>query len=143
MMNAKFLNPIPGMSLIFLWLAYALLGWHLSANHIVWLVGAFVTIVVLAVIRQSISWVESLMNVRSQLLSFILVLSVSICLIASWSILFDLFLLPLTTTILADLEMRVSGFSPLDSFLVLTILAAFGLAVGETIDILFLPSLRY
>ncbi|MFB2976740.1 hypothetical protein [Microseira sp. BLCC-F43] len=143
MMNAKFLNPIPGMSLIFLWLAYALLGWHLSAHHIVWLVGAFVTIVVLAVIRKSISWVESLMNVRSQLLSLILVLSVSIGLIASWSILFELFLLPLATTVLADLEMRVSGFSPLDSFLVLTILAALGLAVGETIDILFLPSLRY
>ncbi|HAZ46001.1 MAG TPA: hypothetical protein DDW76_20465 [Cyanobacteria bacterium UBA11369] len=142
-MNTKFLNPIPGISLIFLWLAYALLGWHLSAHHIFWFVGAFVTIVVLAVIRKSISWVESLMNVRSQLLSLILVLSASIGLIASWSIIFELFLLPLTATVLADLEMRISGFSPLDSFLVLTILAAFGLAVGETIDILFLPSLRY
>ena len=131
------------MSLIFLWLAYALLGWHLSANHIVWLVGAFVTIVVLAVIRKSIFWVESLINVKSQLLSLILVLSAAIGLIATWSILFELFLLPLATTVLADLEMRISGFSPIDSFLVLTILAAFGLAVGETIDILFLPSLRY
>ena len=142
-MYTQFLNRIPGMSLIFLWLAYALLGWHLSANHIVWLVGAFVTIVVLAVIRKSIFWVESLINVKSQLLSLILVLSASIGLIATWSILFELFLLPLATTVLADLEMRISGFSPIDSFLVLTILAAFGLAVGETIDILFLPSLRY
>ncbi|HAX75995.1 MAG TPA: hypothetical protein DCY88_09200 [Cyanobacteria bacterium UBA11372] len=142
-MYTTFLNRIPGMSLIFLWLAYALLGWHLSANHIVWLVGAFVTIVVLAVIRKSIFWIESLMNVKSQIVSMILVLSAAIGLIATWSILFELFLLPLATTVLADLEMRISGFSPLDSFLVLTILAAFGLAVGETIDILFLPSLRY
>ncbi len=142
-MYTTFLNRIPGMSLIFLWLAYALLGWHLSANHIVWLVGAFVTIVVLAVIRKSIFWIESLMNVKSQIVSMILVLSAAIGLIATWSILFELFLLPLATTVLADLEMRISGFRPLDSFLVLTILAAFGLAVGETIDILFLPSLRY
>ncbi len=143
MYNTKFLNRIPGMSLIFLWLAYALLGWHLSAHHIVWLVGAFITIVVLAVIRKSISWLESLMNVKSQLLSLILVLSLSIGLIASWSILLELFLLPLAATVLADLEMRVSGFTPFNSFLVVTILAAFGLAVGETIDILFLPSIRY
>lgn len=131
------------MSLIFLWLAYALLGWYLSAHHIVWLVGVFVTIVVLAAIRKSVFWVESLMNVKSQMVSLFLVLSGAIGLIATWSILFNFFLLPLSTTILADLEMRFSGFTPLDSFLVLTLLAAFGLAVGETIDVLFLPSLRY
>ena len=142
-MYVKFFNRMPGMSLIFLWLAYALLGWYLSAHHIVWLVGAFVTIVVLAAIRKSVFWVESLMNVKSQMVSLILVLSAWIGLIATWSILFNFFLLPLATTVLADLDMRVSGFKPFDSFLVLTILAAFGLAVGETIDVLFLPSFRY
>jgi hypothetical protein len=142
-MYTKFFKRIPGMSLIFLWLAYALLGWDLSAHHIVWLVGAFVTIVVLAAIRKSVFWVESLINIKSQMVSLILVLSASIALIATWSILFDLFLLPLAATVLADLDMRISGFRPFDSFLVLTILAALGLAVGETIDVLFLPSFRY
>ena len=142
-MTKQFVNRIPWLSLIFLWLAYALLGWYLSAHHIAWLVGAFVTLVVLAAIRRSVFWVEGLMNVRSQMVSLILVLGLSIVFIASWSILFDLFLLPLTTTVLADLEMRFSGFSLLDTFLVLTILAVLGLALGETIDIFFLPSLRY
>jgi hypothetical protein len=142
-MTKKFFNRIPWLSLICLLLAYALLGWYLSAHHIAWLVGAFVTLVVLAAIRRSVFWVESLMNVKSQMMSLLLVLGGSIVFIATWSILFDLFLLPLTTTVLADLEMRFSGFSPLDTFLVLTILAVLGLALGETIDILFLPSLRY
>jgi hypothetical protein len=51
--------------------------------------------------------------------------------------------MPLTTTLLADLEMRFAGFSQTDRFLVLTILAVLGLTIGETIDVVFVPSLRY
>jgi hypothetical protein len=57
--------------------------------------------------------------------------------------LLSLFLMPLATTLLADLEMRFAGFSQTDRFLVLTILAVLGLAVGEIIDAVFFPSVRY
>jgi hypothetical protein len=49
----------------------------------------------------------------------------------------------LASTLLADLEMRFSGFNKLDSFWVLTVIAVLGLVMGELIDILLFPSSRY
>jgi hypothetical protein len=60
---------------ILLWLAYAFLGWYLAANHIIWLVGAFVAAMVLAVVRKSISWLERLVEFGSKTLIVILFLS--------------------------------------------------------------------
>ncbi|MBD2519918.1 hypothetical protein H6G93_34245 [Nostoc sp. FACHB-973] len=142
-MNAEFFYRIPLMALGLLWLAYALLGWYLAAHHIIWLVGAFVAAMVIAVTRKSISWLERLVEFGSKALVIILFLSTSIALVATWSLLFSLFLIPLATTLLADLEMRFAGFNKLDSFWILTILAVLGLVVGEVIDILFFPSSRY
>jgi hypothetical protein len=134
---------IPVIPLILLYLAYALLGWYLASHHIIWLVGAFVVAVVLTVVIKSISWLEQLIEFGSQTLIVVLSLSASLALIAAWSILLTLFLLPLTTTILADLEMRLVGLSNRDRFLIITVLAGLGLAAGEIIDIGFLPSKRY
>ncbi|MEH1945077.1 MAG: hypothetical protein V7L01_33340 [Nostoc sp.] len=142
-MNVEFFNRIPLMPLVYLLLAYTLLGWYLAANHIIWLAGAFVAAMVIAVVRKSISWLERLVEFGSQTLVVILFLSVSIALIAAWSLLFRLFLIPLATTLLADLEMRFSGFNKLDSFWVLTVIAVLGLVMGEVIDILLFPSNRY
>ncbi|MDZ8188037.1 MAG: hypothetical protein RMX96_24690 [Nostoc sp. ChiSLP02] len=142
-MNAEFFYRIPLIPLTLLWLAYAFLGWYLAANHIIWLVGACVVAIVIAVTRRSIAWLERLVEFGSKTLVVILFLSISIALIATWSLLFSLFLIPLATTLLADLEMRFAGFNKLDSFWVLTLLAVFGLLVGEIIDILFFPSIRY
>ncbi|WP_392534508.1 hypothetical protein [Nostoc sp. C117] len=131
------------MSLVLLSLAYDFLGWYLAANHIIWLVGAFVASIVIAVARKSISWLESLVEFGSKTLIVILFLSMSIALVATWSLLFSLFIIPLATTLLADLEMRFAGFNKIDSFWILTVLAILGLVVGELIDILFFPSSRY
>jgi len=38
--------------------------------------------------------------------------------------------------------MRFAGFSQVDTFLFLMLLAGFGLGLGEMIDIMFLPSMR-
>lgn len=54
-MNMEFFNRIPLMPLVLLLLAYILLGWYLAANHIIWLVGAFVVAIVIAVVRKSFS----------------------------------------------------------------------------------------
>lgn len=142
-MNVEFFNRIPLMPLVLLLLAYTLLGWYLATNHIIWLVGAFVAAMVIAVARKSISWLERLVEFGSQTLIVILFLSVSIALVETWSLLFGLFLIPLATTLLADLEMRFSDFNKLDSFWILTVIAVLGLVVGEVIDILLFPSSRY
>ncbi len=131
------------MPLVLLWLAYTLLGWYLAANHIVWLVGAFVAAMVIVIVRKSTSWLERLVEFGSQTLAVILFLSISIAFVATWSLLLRLFLIPLATTILADLEMRFSGFNKLDSFWILTVIAVLGLVIGELIDILLFPSSRY
>ncbi|QIR37481.1 hypothetical protein HCG51_12700 [Tolypothrix sp. PCC 7910] len=141
-MNIEFYSKIPWMSLGLLWLAYALLGWYLAAHHIIWLVGGFIAVVALAIVRKSIYWLERLINFGSQTLIVVLFLSLSIAIVATWSLLFSLFLIPVVTTLLADLELRFAGFNKIDAFLVLTILALLGLVVGETIDILLLPSSR-
>lgn len=49
-MNLEFFNRIPLMPLVLLLLAYAFLGWYLAANHIIWLVGAFLAAMVIAVV---------------------------------------------------------------------------------------------
>ena len=142
-MDAGFLSRLPVVPLVLLWLAYALLGWYLAAHHIVWLVGCFIAAIAIAIVRKSWLWLETLMAFGSKTLVVVLVLSASIALVATWSLLFSLFVIPVATTILADLEMRFAGFGKLNSFWVLTILAIFGLMVGETIDIVLLPSSRY
>jgi hypothetical protein len=142
-MNIEFFSKVPLIALTLLWLAYALLGWYLAANHIVWLVGIFVAVVALGIVSRSISWLNFLISLGSRTLVVILALSTSIALVATWSILFSLFLLPLTTTILANLDMRFAGFSKTYTFLTLTILAGLGLLIGEFVDIVFFPSIRY
>lgn len=131
------------MPLVLLWLAYTLLGWYLAAHHIIWLVGSFVAAMVIAVARKSISWLERLVEFGSKTLAVILFLSISIAFVATWSLLLRLFVIPLATTLLADLEMRFSGLNKLDSFWILTVIAILGLVIGELIDILLFPSRRY
>jgi hypothetical protein len=142
-MSAVEFKPIPWRSLVLMWLAYALLGWHISAHHIIWLVGAFVAVSILAVVEKSVSWLEKFMSLGSQMLSLVLVLGVSVALVATWSILFTLFLLPLSTTILAEIDLGFAGLSKRESLWAIAAVASFGLIVGETVDLLFFPSFRY
>ncbi|MEJ1939033.1 hypothetical protein WDZ92_53215, partial [Nostoc sp. NIES-2111] len=138
--NIGYSHKIPVLPLVLLWLAYALLGWYLAAHHIIWLVGAFVATIAIALVRRSIAWLESLVSFGSRTLVVVVSLSASIALVATWSVLLSLFLIPIATTLLADLELRFAGFKKIDSFWILTVLAGWGLTVGELIDILLLPS---
>ncbi|UKO97798.1 hypothetical protein [Nostoc sp. UHCC 0870] len=141
--NLESNHRITLLPLILLWVAYAFLGWYLAAHHIIWLVGGFVATIAIAVVRKSISWLERLVSLGSRTLVVILVLSISIALVATWSLLFSLFLIPVASTLLADLEMRFAGFNKVDSFWILTVLATTGLVIGELVDILLLPSIRF
>jgi len=146
-MNIAFFSRIPWLPLILLWLVYALLGWDLSAHHIVWLVGVFVAAVALAVAWKSSPVLNRLVELGSQglfvLLIISLIISASVALAATWSLLFTLIVMPLAATVLAEVEMRFAGFNKLDTLVVLTMLAGFGLGLGEIVDIKLLPSIRY
>ncbi len=142
-MGVGFFNRFPVMPLVLLWLAYTLLGWYLAAHHIVWLMGAFIVTVAIGIVRKSIVWLERLVAFGSKTLVVILFVSASVAFVETWSLLFSLFVIPLATTWLADLEMRFAGFNKTDSFWILTVLAIFGLTVGEIVDILLLPSSRF
>ncbi len=142
-MNVRFLNRIPSLPLVLLWLAYALVGWHLSAHHIVWLVGAFVAALAVAVVWKNSLWLDGLVRLASQGWVVLLLISTSAALAVIWSILLPLILVPLVTTILTKIELRFVGLSKLDTFLVLTVIAGFGLGVGKMIDLVLLPSMRY
>ncbi|BAZ40113.1 hypothetical protein NIES4101_60740 [Calothrix sp. NIES-4101] len=134
---------IPLKPLLLLCLAYTWLGWYLSSYHIGWLVGAFVIVFVLAIVWKTTSWLEKLVAIGSQTLVIVLFLSLTIGLVASWSLLFSLVLMPLATTILTNIELTLAGLTRLDRLILLIIFAGLGLVLGEGIDILFLPSIRY
>ena len=146
-MNVAFLSRIPRLPLVLLWLTYALLGWDLSAHHIVWLVGAFVAALALAVAWKSSPLFERLIMFGFQgwfvLLLISLITSILVALIVTCSILFNLIIMPLVTIFFAELEMSFAGFSKRDTFLFLTVISGFSLGLGEMIDIVLLPTLRY
>lgn len=144
-MNVGFLNKIPGLPLVSLWLAYVLLGWYLSFYNIFWFVGAAVVAGALALCWKSISWLENLMKSSSTGLLIILsVLMLSILLVATiGSTLIPIVVMPIPITFLANVEMRFAGFSKLNTILILAAIALFGLALGEGIDIFFLSSTGY
>ena len=146
-MNVGFLSRSPWLPLVLLWLAYALLGWYLSAHHIVWLLGAFVAVLSLAVAWKSSPLLERFVRFGFQgwfaVLTISLILSISVALAVTQPILLPLIVMPLATTFLAELEMNFAGFSQINKFLTLTIIAGLGLGLGEIIDIVLLPSLRY
>ncbi len=146
-MNVIFLSTSPRLALVLLCLAYALLGWYLSAHHIVWLVGAFLAAVALAFAWKSSPWLERLVRFCSQglvaALTISLIASILLALAATKTILLTLIVMPLFSTFLAELEMNFAGFSQTIKFLTLTIIAGLGLGLGEIIDIVFFPSIRY
>jgi hypothetical protein len=146
-MNVRTFTKIPLLPLVLLWLTYTLLGWYLSAHHIIWLVGAFIIVFALAVGWNSNYWLERLVEFISRKLVTVLLVSlvvtILVALATTWSILLKLILLPLETVFLAEIEMCFAGFSKLNRFLILTILTGLGLGLGEIIDILFFPSMRF
>jgi sensor histidine kinase YesM len=146
-MNVKTFTKIPLLPLGLLCLTYTLLGWYLSAHHIVWLVGAFIIFFALAVGWNKSHWLEQLVKFISRELVTVLILSlvvsILVALATTWSILLSLVLLPLATVFLAEVELGFAGFSKLNTFLMVTILAGFSLGLGEIIDILFFPSMRF
>ncbi|MCU0534066.1 MAG: hypothetical protein MUD14_09235 [Hydrococcus sp. Prado102] len=138
-MNIKSINRIPWLSLVIFWLAYALLGWYLSAHHIIWLVGAFVALVFLSVAWKGNPLLKQLLNLSSQGLVVVvlasIIVSILITLAITWNTAFNLIVIPFVATVLAQVESRFVGWSKPQAFLLLTLVAGFGLMFGEIIDL--------
>ena len=144
----NFLYPkVSYFYLLLLWLAYALLGWSLAAHHIVWVVGLFIAFIAFYLVRKANPLLFSLINICSENwflgLSSALLFSILVSTIATSPLVITLVIIPLVSTILVEIEMRFSGLNQFNKFLIFTILAGLGLAVGEAIDLIFLPSMRY
>ncbi len=140
-------NRIPLLALSTLWLAYALLGWYLSAHHIAWLVGAFVVFIALAILWKSSPLLAHLSSFASQglfiVMSVSLIFSLSIALAITWSTSFTFIAVPFITTFFAQIEMGFNGFSKSHKLLFFTFTAGFGLIFGEILDLVIVPSMRY
>lgn len=142
-MNVKFPRQLPWLPLVLLWLAYALLGWYLAAHHIFLLVGAFGVVLSLVIVWKSTPWLERLFEFGYQGLLAIVIISISLSLLATWSPFLALIVIPVITAFGAGVEMQFAGFSKLDTLLLLVLVAVAGLGLGEVIDVVFLPSMRY
>lgn len=130
-----------------LWVTYALLGWYLSAHYIAWVVGAVAIAVMLMITGKGSPILKQLLWFSSQGLFVIVAVSLIFSLCA---ILFitdfqfvGLILLPVVTMFWADIEMRSAGFEPDQILLYLAAIAGLGIGLGEAIDILLIPSVRY
>nr|WP_290225694.1 hypothetical protein [Trichocoleus desertorum] len=146
-MNTELLTRKPWFALALLVLAYAVLGWHLSAHHIFWLVGTFVIGVTLVTAWKSHPILESLVWFATQKLLVVvglsMLFSVAVTLILTKPVLLNLTLLPLLSLLYAELEMRATGFKQMDVFFCSVLMAGLGLLVGEAVDLWVIPSMRY
>ncbi|NCJ05896.1 hypothetical protein GS597_05090 [Synechococcales cyanobacterium C] len=132
-----------GLALIPLSLSYIVVGWSLSAHHILWFVG-----VLLALLGVVSAWVSGshvakiLEGVPKFFVAVFLVLAASLLLTFAFThALFPtLVVIPLGTTWFAWQELRSLHIQRYQTILTLAALALASLGVGECIDIWWLPS---
>lgn len=142
-LGIKIVNSFLWLTLILLLLTYALVGWILSPQHIVWFVGTFMAILAIAIASTSDPWLEGTLGYAPQILLVVLTVSILVSLAATSSIFLTLIFIPFIATILAYQEVRFSSFRKLKTFWLLLAIALLGLGIGELIDILVIPSVRY
>lgn len=138
----------PRLSLLLVWIAYVLLGWHLSAYHIVWIAGILVAIFTIAIAWKSNPLLDRLLSLFGSqslliVISLSLAFSTAVTLLATEPIVIPLFSAPIITMLLAALDLYSAGVRQLDAFASLLIAAGVGLGLGEGIDLFLLPSMRY
>lgn len=143
----EFLSRLPWLAIGILWLAYALLGWYLAAHHIVWIAGLVTVVVTLSLAWKGIPLLKQLSWFSSQSLFIVtvinLVISLCVILLVTDFQFSGLIFLPVVTMLWANLEMRSAGFNQHRILLYLATIAGLGLGLGEAIDLLLIPSMRY
>ncbi|MCU0566351.1 MAG: hypothetical protein MUF49_07120 [Oculatellaceae cyanobacterium Prado106] len=136
-------SPASLQSLLLLWLAYALVGWHLAAHHIFWFIGFAMTTIALVLAWTSSPWFGGLFGYLPQVLLLALAASVLLSLIVISPVLFTLLVTPILTLLLAWQEIKASPFAPRNVWVVLVGFVLLGLLTGELFDLFLFPSARY
>lgn len=136
------LNPLPLLPLTLLWLAYGLVGWHLSVHHILWFVGVLTAVAAIIFTWASSPWLDGALGYLPQVMLTALVSSLLIALTATSPLLITLVIIPILTTALAWQEMQALNLKGAWVWGILIAVAAFGLAIGELADLAILPSYK-
>ncbi|MBL1177967.1 hypothetical protein [Pantanalinema sp. GBBB05] len=135
------------LSVTLMGIAYVLLGWYLSAYHVVGLLGACILIATLVLVWKHAPMIEFLNWLRHQKLFVVigisLLTSVIIIILILNPLFLNLFFLPFITVLFADMELRIAGFPERETLLYLVTIAGLSLGCGEAIDLFISPSLRY
>jgi branched-subunit amino acid transport protein len=135
-------KPLPLLPLTLLWLAYGLVGWHLSVQHILWFVGFLMAVAVIVFTWASSPWLDGALGYLPQVMLTALVSSSLIALTATLPMLVTLVIIPVLTTALAWQEMQALNLEGACVWGILIAVAAFGLGVGELADLSILPSYK-
>jgi hypothetical protein len=143
-------QPLPRktwLALSLLAMEYTLLGWYLGAHHVFWVMGTFVAITTLIISWKSNPLTEALNWLIKQqvfvVVSTSFFLSLVVAMIFVEPILLSLIPLPLITLLYALLEMQVSEFKKSQILFWSMIITTLGLGLGEAIDLVIVPSMRY
>jgi hypothetical protein len=143
----EFLSRLPWLAIGILWLAYALLGWYLAAHHIVWIAGFVTMVVTLSLVWKGVPLLKQLSWFSSQSLFIVtvinLVISLCVILFVTDFQFLGLIFLPVVTMLWVNLEMRSAGFNQRRILLYLATIAGLGIGLGEAIDLVLIPSMRW
>nr|WP_238718421.1 hypothetical protein [Petrachloros mirabilis] len=134
----------PWVGIACLGLAYGLLGWHLSAYHILWSAGAWGLgiFVIYTLLWSGRIWGRMLqMGPRSVVT--MLVLSAVITMAVAASAVFVMLALLLAAKLLARLELQVAGYNRWATLIILVLISFCGLSSGWVIGYLYFPSSPY
>jgi hypothetical protein len=131
------------LSLLLFCFAYALVGWVLAAHHIIWYIGAFAAALGIFTAWGGSRLLGKWLGYTPQALLVTMLVSILITLMLMSSTFVALFAIPILTAILAWVEMQFLDLKANQALGVLIVLAGLGLALGEFIDLVVLPSARY
>jgi hypothetical protein len=142
------LLKLPWISLGLVLLSYILLGWYLSAYHVVWLGGMLVAILAIAVAWKSNPIINLLLGLFGSqslliIISLSLIFSLILALVTVEPTILTLLVAPTITMLLAALDLNFAGSKQFNVFVALTVVALIGLGLGEAIDFALLSSVRY
>ncbi|WP_421657168.1 hypothetical protein [Leptothermofonsia sp. ETS-13] len=131
------------LSLLLFCFAYALVGWVLAAHHIIWYIGIFAAALGIFTAWGSSRFLGRWFGYTPQALIITMMVSILITLMLMSSTFVAIFTIPILTAILVWVEMQFLDLKANQALGVLIVLAGLGLALGEFIDLVVLPSARY
>lgn len=136
--------PIYWIANAILWLTYTLLGWHLSAYHVSWLIVAFILALLFNFyLTKQGKDIGRLFNFGPRSLITIFALSSLITLAVAASSVFALISILVAAELLARVELQTAGFRRSVAFGIMLATATLGLTLGWLFGNTLLPSSRY